>query len=516
MIRQTSEAGIQEHYKIGRADELSGRDRVIYRALEILPGTLAWGTIIGAIVASYYIPYYAAVFIIAFDAYWFLKTAFLSVHLRRNWQRTRAVMAIDWNARLAHLPQNDLYHMVILPFYKEGYNVIAKSLDALVTSSIDPKRLIVVLAGEARAGDHARECIDHARREYGSRLGHLCATIHPEAVPGEMAGKGSNISYAAERARVEILDRHGIPYERVVVSAFDIDTVVYPHYFPCLSWHVLTHPRPLRASFQPVPLYNNNIWEAPALSRVVAFSGTFWQMVQQERPERLATFSSHAVIFQTLYEVGYWQKNMVSEDSRIFWNCFMHYKGDYEVVPMAYPVSMDANLAPSFWTTLKNIYLQQRRWSWGVENVPYILFNFIKRSDIPWRTKIRMSWIQLEGFWSLATNPILIFLLGWLPAIIGKGGFSSLVLAYNLPVITRDIMIITMFGLVVSAYIAMTLLPPMPLHIPRRRKFGMIIQWVFVPITITVFGAFPALDAQTRLLLGRYMGFWVTPKHRGM
>ena len=43
-------------------------------------------------------------------------------------------------------------------------------------------------------------------------------------------------------------------------------------------------------------------------------------MVQQERPERMATFSSHSVSFQALYEVGYWQTNMVSEDSRIFWN----------------------------------------------------------------------------------------------------------------------------------------------------------------------------------------------------
>ncbi len=502
------------NYKIGRADELQGRDRVVYRLIEMLPGLLAWGTIIGAIAASYYIPYYAAIFIIAFDAYWFLKTSFLSIHLRKNWKRTRIALATDWNRELAALPNNDLYHLVILPFYKEGYGVISKSLEAIVRSNTDLSRMIVVLAAEERAGAHAHECIERARAEYASKFGHFLATFHPEGVPGEMAGKGSNISYASERARIEILDANKISYSRVVVSAFDIDTVVYPRYFSCLSWHVLTHPRPLRASFQPVPLYNNNIWDAPALSRVVAFSGTFWQMVQQERPERLATFSSHAIVFQTLYEVGYWQKNMVSEDSRIFWNCFMHFKGDYEVVPMAYPVSMDANLAPSFWVTLKNIYLQQRRWSWGVENVPYILFNFLKRREIPWKTKLRMSWIQLEGFWSLATNPILIFLLGWLPAIIGRGGFSSLVLAYNLPVITRDIMIVTMFGLVISAYIAMTLLPPMPLHIPKRRKLAMVLQWIFVPITITIFGAFPALDAQTRLLLGRYMGFWVTPKHR--
>ena len=74
-------------------------------------------------------------------------------------------------------------------------------------------------------------------------------------------------------------------------------------------------------------------------------------------------------------------------------------------------------------------------------------------------------------------------------------------------------MIITMANLVLSYMIAVSLMPAMPERVSRT-KFYHLIQWLLVPLTITAFGAAPALEAQTRLMLGRYMGFWVTPKHR--
>ena len=64
------------------------------------------------------------------------------------------------------------------------------------------------------------------------------------------------------------IDEASIPYENIIVSNFDIDTRVYPKYFSCLTWHYLTTENPLRASYQPVPVYNNNIWEIKEMLRV--------------------------------------------------------------------------------------------------------------------------------------------------------------------------------------------------------------------------------------------------------
>jgi hypothetical protein len=75
-------------------------------------------------------------------------------------------------------------------------------------------------------------------------------------------------------------------------------------------------------------------------------------------------------------------------------------------------------------------------------------------------------------------------------------------------------MMITMTNLALSSMIAVSLMPSVPEEIGRHKRFYHIIQWLLVPLTITIFGAIPALEAQTRLMLGRYMGFWVTPKHR--
>ena len=509
---------------VGRASDLTGSDRILYRFLEIMPGVLSWGTIFLVIFMSWYNPVIAALFIIVFDIYWVIKTIYLSVHLRISWKKMQHYINTDWSKRLENLKYDHVWQMVVLPFYKEDFEVVSGSISSLLEAKWfdletgenngHKKRMIVVLAYEERAGEEAENIAQGVMDKYKDKFAHFMIVRHPKDLPGEMPGKGSNIAWATKVARKEILDKNNIEYENVLLSAFDIDTRVYPQYFLCLTWHFLTCEHPYRSSFQPVPIYNNNIWDAPALSRVVATSGTFWQMIQQERPEKLATFSSHSMSFRALHDAGYWQKNIVSEDSRIFWNSLIKFDGDYRVVPLSYPVSLDANLADSFWQTTKNVYKQQRRWTWGVENAPYILFNFLKNKRIPLAKKLRFSFVQVEGFWSLATNPLIIFSLGWLPLMLGGVAFNDMVLSYNLPRITRDLMTLAMLGLFMSAIISMSFLPARPKGQTKLKYFPMFLQWVLIPFTIPMFGAIPGLDSQMRLLLGKYMGFWVTPKYR--
>ncbi|OGG62268.1 hypothetical protein A3C87_02560 [Candidatus Kaiserbacteria bacterium RIFCSPHIGHO2_02_FULL_49_34] len=501
-------------FHVGRATELKGSDYRLYRALEILPGFLSWATLLLIIVLAAFAPFVASYFVLAYSIFWLLKTVFMSMHLRANWRRMRHNLKVDWGAQLENLKYEHLQHAIILPFYKEGEEIIRQSLDALTKVKYDAKKFIVVLAGEGRAGKEYEDLARHLAKEYSPHFRDFIVTTHPADVPGEVAGKGSNAAYAAEILRTQILDPQRLKYDEVIVSIFDVDTVVYPDYFNCLTWHFLTAEHPLKSSFQPVPLFNNNLWDAPAVSRVMAMSSSFWQMIQQERPEKMGTFSSHAMSFQALYEVGYWQTNMVSEDSRIHFNLLMANHGNYNVVPLAYPVSMDANVADSFWQTIVNIYKQHRRWTYGVESVPYLIYHAIKNKQMPLGKRIMYVGQQIEGFWSLATAPLILFILGWAPMFLGGDAYHATVVSYNLPIIARDILTLAMAGLIISAMISISLLPPRPKDKSRFMYVVMALQWIMVPITMNIFSSIPGLEAQTRLMFGKYMGFWVTPKKR--
>ncbi len=515
-----------DYLKVSKATDLQGRDRKLYRALEILPGTLSWGTLIGLTILSYFYPVGVAFFIIAFDVYWLLLVTFLGIHLIVSYRKMQRYMKVNWRDRCLKLKKEkiknpyvknweDVIHLIIFPTYQEGLEVIRPSIQALIDDGYPTEKMIVVLATEERAGPEAQERARIIKKEFGDKFAYFLTTVHPDNIIGELKGKGANQAWAARQVKKEIIDPQKIDYNRILVSVFDMDTVVYPGYFFCLTYNFLTQDNPYRASYQPIPVYHNNIWQSPFFARVAASSNTFWQMMQQIRVEKLATYSSHSMTWRALIDIDFWATNMVSEDSRIFWHCFCYYRGDYRVVPLYFPVSMDVCMGKNMIETAKNLYKQQRRWGWGVENVPYLIFNTIKYwQELPHKKMINRILVQLYGFHSWATNALIIAVIGWMPLLLGGDSFNNTVLSGNLPLISRSLMTLAMSGLVLSAIISTLLLPPRPSNYGIGKTLIMIGQWIILPVSIIFFGAIPGLEAQTRLMLGKYMGFWVTPKNR--
>jgi len=513
------------YLKIGRAADLKvKRERGLYRFLEMFTGILSLLVLFLSVLFSWKLPVLAAFFIILFDIYWLLRTIYFAFYLKTGYSQMKKNEEEDWIKKLELLgiPKNglnisswkDVYHLIILPMYREPLEVVESTFNCLLSTDYPKDKMIVVLACEEADKENAKEIALKIKEKYGNSFYNFLITCHPKGLEGELAGHGANDAWATQKAKELIIDPLNIPYERILVSSFDIDACVYPKYFSCLTHYYLTVDKPLRTSYQPVPLYLNNVWQSPPLSRVFSFSSTFWHTMNQERPEKLITFSSHSMPFNALNDVGFKQKNVVSDDSRIFWQCFFEYDGDYKVQPMYYPISMDANCAETFLKTLKNIYKQQKRWAYGVGEVPFFIFAALKDKKISWRKKFSMGFELVEGHVSWAVSSILIFALGWMPLWLGGNEFAQSLVSYNLPKITSIILTITMSSLIISIWVSMLLLPPKPVNYGRFKHVLMGLEWILIPFVMIFFSALPALHAQMHWVFGKYMGFWVTPKVR--
>ena len=485
------------------------------RLLEILPGFLVWSTFIASIVLSFVRPLWVIYFVILFDLYWVFRVVYSVPYLLASWWRYRRDVRVDWHARAATTPGIDrIRQLIFLPTYTEDVSVIRATLEQILCSTFPADRLMIVLAGEERDRERFERNALVLASEYDGKFLGFSATLHPKDLPNEIPGKGSNLQWSAREVVPHVLAR-GFSPDDVIVSSFDVDTIIHPNYFSCLATTYLTTPNPTRSSYQPIPLYNNNLWESPAAVRVAMFGTTFWLMTELARPERMMTFSSHSMSLRLLMDVGYWQKDIVSEDSRIFLQGLVHYNGDYRVTPIYLPVSMDTVMSGKYWHALGALYCQIRRWAWGVENFPYLAEQFRTHREIPLATKIAYLWKQLEGMYTWATAPILIFILGRLPFFVAPQHVREAAIFQNTPFTLEWLMRIAMIGVFVSAGVSLTLLPPRPAHVSRGKTLIVaVLQWLLLPVTFVVFGAIPAIDAQTRLMFGMPLRFTVSPKRK--
>lgn len=410
------------------------------------------------------------------------------------------------------IPFQDLVHLVIFPFVDESAEVLSSTLDAMLQVQYDKKKVFIILAQEERVGESATQVANTIKAKYQDKFGQFFVTVHPDGLPGEIKGKSANASFAVQNVLPK-LDELGIDHDLVIVSNFDSDTVVHPQYFSKVSYEFTTSEKPYRSSYQPIAVYNNNIWDSPAFIRVVSVSNSFWQFTESSRPDRLRTFSSHSMSLRTLKEVGFWKKDIINEDGFIYWQCYLKYEGDYHVVPLFLPISLDTCLAETTWQTFKNQYKQKRRWAYNVEYYPHLIPKLLK-VKAPFYDKFLKIYQYVEGNYNWATASVLISSLGLLPLFLGGDEFLESVVAYNLPHVTQILLRTSLIFISASVYVNLILLPPRPKKYTKWRSLMMYLQWLLVPFVSLIFGSIPAIEAQTRLMLGKYLEFWVTPKVR--
>jgi len=488
----------------------------IKRIFEIIPGLVSWGVIIGLLLMLIFKPIVAAIVVIVYLIFWATRLLYLSTLLVMAHHRMLSKRSADWFGLCASAQDDkkveDIEHVVLYTIYKEPLEVIESSINALKDVDYRKEKLILVLAGEERARD-SREKLEMVKAKYGRFFKDVIISIHPKDIPGEIPCKGANATYAARQTK-EYLLKNGYDLGNVIISCFDADTCPDANYFSCLTYHFIRSPKRYQMSFQPLPIYSNNIYTVPACARVIEMGSTFWQLIESMRCEKFVTFSSHSMSFKTLCDVDYWPVDLVSDDSLIYWKCFLYFNGDYSTYSLEVPVYMDIAVGKDFWHTIAVQYKQKRRWAWGVETFVYLGTNIIDNKNIPFSYKIKRMSEILDNHVNWATWAIIISFIT--PALLfwGRVVEQNSLIFFNLSYINSVIFNSLTAIIILCIFISKEFLPPKPKEVSRWIYVVFVLQWFLTPLVSAALGSIPSLDAQTRMMFSSTLGFYPTPKKR--
>jgi hypothetical protein len=493
------------------------RYRWLQRVLEMVPGLISWAIILGPIWLSFSYPWLVAYFVLTFDFYMLCRSLWLGVTVVIGYRRVQRVMATDWNAQLQTVrpPGRDaprageLTQLALIPTYTEPLDKLRQTVRALAEADWPRERKIcAIITRESDADGIAN--VQTLRKEFRKSFAEFIHILDP-LEPGIVIGKSSAMAWGGRYLYRLLVRERGMDASRILITDLDADFRVHPQYFTYLAWVHLSDENRDTQLYQPIPFFHNNIWEAPVLLRLFAAMLTQLQLWRSVMPEKLVSFSSYSTTLRMVHEVGYWATDAIPEDSRFYWKSYFTYGDRFRAVPLFIPIYGDAVRARSYWRSMMTQYIQARRWAWGVTDIPYVVQNAIRHSEIPLLSRV---WRVTNLFWehiSWAIGPFVITFGALIPLILNPA-FGQTILGQNLPIYASTMLTMALLALAVMIYIENSIVPRRPLSWGWFPRFISYVQWIGLPIIGILFSNLPALDAQTRLLTGRYLEYRVTEK----
>ena len=510
-----------------------------YRFFEILPGALSWTLLLAPVILSFIDVTVAVFFVLAYLLVFFVRNMAYATRAIAGYRTMKRQMKLNWNSlaadieagkvtdasierprwhyknlrlldtRTVPVKPSELWHAVIIATVNESREVLEPTIQAVAGSDYDSKRIILVIAYEARAGRETEKRVQTLLQLYGDRFHHVMAVKHPANRPGEVIGKGSNISCAG-RALSKYVKKEKLDPSRLIVTTLDADNRPDKRYLAALSYVYCVVPNALRASYQPLAMFTNNIWDAPTLMRIIATGNNLFYIVNTQRPHLVRNFSAHSQPMSALIDMNFWSTRTIVEDGHHFWRSYFRYDGDYRVYPLGIPIYQDAVLADGYWKTFKAQFYQLRRWTYGASDVAYIADKgFWHKNKAPKADVLAKLLRTLWDHINWATAALLIWYIGFVPALLRPQNIA----ANELPLIVSRIQRVGIIGLLVLVYVCLVTLPPRPVRHKRHRSLLMLLQWVLLPVTSVGFGSLAAFNSQTRLMFKKYLTRFDVTEH---
>lgn len=515
------------------------------RLLESLPGILSWGFLISIGFLSVYAVEVVAYIVVGFAFLWLIKIFGYSRRLVIGYRLMRNLQSFSWNERLKDLydvpgaiarvekrlasnkvqdraawsrylfvlkrafrnndvlDPEEVLHAVIIPTLNEEKSITKATIEAVAANDYDNKKILLVIAYEERGPDEVEQSSKELAKEFEGVFRGCWAIKHPRDIPGELKAKAGNATYAARKV-TNYIKKHKIDPAKVIVTTLDADNRPAPTYFAYLTYIYCVSRDRVKKSYQPMAMFFNNIWDAPAITRVIATNNSFWLLMEAMRPQRLRNFSAHAQSLQALIDTDYWNVQSVVEDGHQYWRTYFRYDGNYSVVPLYVAIYQDAVNTGNWRKTILEQFKQLRRWAYGASDTPFVIVKMYRDRAIPWRKKAVQLFRQIEGYFSWAVAPLILAFGAFAPILLSPNADQSII-AQQLPTLLQRVNTVALVGLIGPIIASMLSMPPKPDHVPWTRRIGMFFQWVLVPVSLICFGSVAALNAQTRLMFARYL-----------
>jgi Glycosyl transferase family group 2 len=485
------------------------KDAFLYRFTEKALPILVWLTITMPLWLSPFHPAVVSYLILAYFIYFLYKSLKMSYFATISFRLLSRAARTDWRELLATCEgSTEIQNYVMVVTTNASEAKLEKTLDHLKDQDIDHSQLHVVLAMEERSeGCHDRG--DALLKKYRKDFASMHAFYHVLTV-GEVIGKASNATFAA-REISKLAEKNGYDPEKVVVTVCDEDSLLPTDYIPYLNYkYLMDEDGRYRFFAAPVLLYNN-FWKLPFPVRMQMMLSSVARVGFLSQKDDLIQISTYSTSLWLLESIGYWDVDIIPEDWHIWMQAFFELGAKVRTIPLYVLIVRDGILAPTWFKTLRARYQQEKRWAWGATDVPYIVARFFTSPHINFWVKLRRLAFVAENHFMWPTAFFLLTISASLPTLVNPA-FERTVLGFLLPKLASFILTCSSCLLILGVYYDFKLRKKVKIDTSWKNVPLLFIQWYLLPVVSFAFSALPALEAHTRMLLGKKIEYKLTEK----
>src|SRR3990167_1124545 len=486
------------------------RTQLFYSVAEKIVPILTITTILLPVWMSPVHPAIASYFILGYLIYFLYKSIKTVYFAAISFNLLKKAGKIHWLKKLEkEKSHRDYYHYIIITNYKESVSKMDETLKYIKEQHYPKDRISIILAMEEREGQPAKERSAILSKKYAADFREFDTTYH-RLIPGEIVGKASNETYAAKFID-RLITKNNLDRKKVLITVCDADSLLPSDYLSYLTLEYIHDKKRLfHFYWAPVLLYNN-FWKLSLPIRVQSILSSVVRISILPQRENLIHVSTYSTNMWLLKEVGFWDPDIIPEDWHIWFQAFFKFGEEVRTLPIYLPISADAVYTNGFWNTFRNRYEQEKRWAWGVSDIPYAIVRCFDTPHIKPIVKIRKLWFLVEHHLFWPSSFFILTLSAYIPPLINPM-FKRTVMGFLLPKLSSFILTVSSLLLIFILYFDHKMREKVKVKTELKKLPMLFIQWYFLPVITFFFGSLPALDAHIRILFGKKIEYKVTEK----